>query len=125
MRSRRQRAPPPGGTTTSVWSEKRIRFPSRLRLSPSRPPFLPGAPRGDSPAKNELGQMVTSGRSGATPPPRFASAALTTYGTRLAVAVLSFGSILIVARSLGPEGRGEVALLTAIATLSSQLAVLG
>jgi O-antigen/teichoic acid export membrane protein len=57
--------------------------------------------------------------------PRFASAALTTFATRLVVAALSFGSILVIARSLGPEGRGDVALLTAIATLSSQLAVLG
>lgn len=69
--------------------------------------------------------MVTTGEGPGPGPPRFASAALATYGTRLAVAALSFGSILIVARSLGPEGRGEVALLTAIATLSSQLAVLG
>ncbi len=69
--------------------------------------------------------MVTSGETPGPGPPRFASADLATYGTRLAVAALSFGSILIVARSLGPEGRGEVALLTAIATLSSQLAVLG
>jgi O-antigen/teichoic acid export membrane protein len=57
--------------------------------------------------------------------PRFASAALTTFATRLVVAGLSFGSILVIARALGPEGRGDVALLTAIATLSSQLAVLG
>jgi O-antigen/teichoic acid export membrane protein len=66
-------------------------------------------------------------RSGANAPktPRFASAALATFGTRLVVAALSFGSILVVARSLGPAGRGDVALLTAIATLSSQLAVLG
>jgi O-antigen/teichoic acid export membrane protein len=66
-------------------------------------------------------------RSGANTPktPRFASAALATFGTRLLVAALSFGSILVIARSLGPAGRGDVALLTAIATLSSQLAVLG
>src|SRR5918992_2698181 len=57
--------------------------------------------------------------------PRFAAAAVTTYASRLVVAALSFGSILIIARALGPEGRGDVALLTAIATLSSQLAVLG
>lgn len=69
--------------------------------------------------------MVASSQESGPPPPRFASAALATYGTRLAVAALSFGSILVVARSLGPEGRGEIALLTAIATLSSQLAVLG
>jgi O-antigen/teichoic acid export membrane protein len=50
---------------------------------------------------------------------------MATFATRLAVAALSFGSILVIARALGPEGRGDVALLTAIATLSAQLAVLG
>ena len=57
--------------------------------------------------------------------PRFAAAALTTLATRMAVAALSFASILIVARTLGPTGRGEVALLTTIAMVSSQLARLG
>jgi O-antigen/teichoic acid export membrane protein len=66
-----------------------------------------------------------SRESSGSSPPRFASAALSTYGSRLVVAALSFGSVLIIARALGPEGRGDVALLTAIATLSAQLAVLG
>jgi O-antigen/teichoic acid export membrane protein len=69
--------------------------------------------------------MVNRSGANETKTPRFAGAALTTFATRLAVAVLSFGSILVIARALGPEGRGDVALLTAIATLSSQLAVLG
>lgn len=63
-----------------------------------------------------------SQRTGA---PRFATAALTTLATRLGVAALSFAGVLIVARALGPEGRGEVALLTTIAMVSSQLARLG
>jgi O-antigen/teichoic acid export membrane protein len=58
-------------------------------------------------------------------PPRFASAAATTLGTRLAVAALSFVSVLIVARALGPAGRGDVALLTTIAMVTSQLARMG
>lgn len=60
-----------------------------------------------------------------SPPPRFASAALTTLGTRISVAALSFVSILIVARVLGPAGRGDVAFLTTIAMVTSQLARLG
>jgi O-antigen/teichoic acid export membrane protein len=69
--------------------------------------------------------MVDANRAKLPKTPRFASAALATFVTRLAVAALSFGSILVIARVLGPEGRGDVALLTAIATLSAQLAVLG
>jgi O-antigen/teichoic acid export membrane protein len=58
-------------------------------------------------------------------PPRFAAAALSTYTTQLAVALLSFVGVLIVARGLGPSGRGDVALLTTITVLSSSLALLG
>jgi len=57
--------------------------------------------------------------------PRFAAAVASTFGTRLAVAALSFASILIVARALGAEGRGEVALLLTIASVSAQLARFG
>jgi O-antigen/teichoic acid export membrane protein len=55
----------------------------------------------------------------------FAGYALLTYGTQLAAAFLSLASVLIVARVLGPEGRGNVAFLTAIAILSGSLATLG
>jgi O-antigen/teichoic acid export membrane protein len=48
-----------------------------------------------------------------------------TYGTNLAVAVLSLVNVLIVARVLGAEGRGHVAFLTAIAWLTSALASAG
>lgn len=58
-------------------------------------------------------------------PPRFASAAAATLATRFAVAFLSFVSVLIVARALGPAGRGDVALLTTIAMVSSQLGRMG
>jgi O-antigen/teichoic acid export membrane protein len=57
--------------------------------------------------------------------PRFVSAALGTLGTQLGIAVLSFLGVILVARALGPEGRGEVALLMTIAVLSSTLALLG
>ena len=48
-----------------------------------------------------------------------------TYGTQLGAAVLQFLNILVVARTLGPTGRGEVALLTTIAILTSSIATLG
>jgi O-antigen/teichoic acid export membrane protein len=54
-----------------------------------------------------------------------ASAALATFGTSVAVAVVSLLNVLIVARALGPVGRGNVAFLTTIAYLTSQLALLG
>ncbi len=58
---------------------------------------------------------------------RSASAAsvLTTFGTNIAVAALSFFSVLIVARSLGPTGRGQVAFLTTVAYLTSQISTMG
>lgn len=54
-----------------------------------------------------------------------ARATVETYGTNVAVAVLSFANVLVIARALGPEGRGDVALLTTIALLSAALANLG
>jgi O-antigen/teichoic acid export membrane protein len=57
--------------------------------------------------------------------PPLAVSALGTYGTNLAVAVLSFTNVLVVARSLGPTGRGDVAFLTTIAFLSAALATFG
>ncbi|MGE5691497.1 MAG: oligosaccharide flippase family protein [Pseudomonadota bacterium] len=50
---------------------------------------------------------------------------LGTFGTQLAVAALSLVNVLVVARALGAEGRGEVAFLGAVAFLTSQLAALG
>jgi O-antigen/teichoic acid export membrane protein len=61
----------------------------------------------------------------ATPRSSFAATAAATYGTNLAVAALMFGNVLVTARSLGPTGRGQVALLTTIAVLSANLAALG
>jgi O-antigen/teichoic acid export membrane protein len=57
--------------------------------------------------------------------PPFKKAALSTLGTNLAVGVLSFVNVLIVARALGPTGRGDVAFLTTIAMLVSNLAAMG
>jgi O-antigen/teichoic acid export membrane protein len=52
-------------------------------------------------------------------------AALATYGTNVAVAALSLLNVLIVARGLGPSGRGSVAFLTTVANLTAQLFTLG
>ncbi len=54
-----------------------------------------------------------------------ASSVLATFGTNIAVAILSFISVLIVARFLGPSGRGEVAFLMTTAYLTSQVSTLG
>jgi O-antigen/teichoic acid export membrane protein len=57
--------------------------------------------------------------------PSFVKAALATYGTNLTVAVLGLANVLIIARSLGAAGRGDVALLITIGTISSFLAAFG
>jgi O-antigen/teichoic acid export membrane protein len=51
-------------------------------------------------------------------------AVLGTYGTNAGASALSLVNVLIIARALGPSGRGQVALLIAIATLSSHFASL-
>lgn len=52
------------------------------------------------------------------------AAALQTYGTNLAVSVLSLTNVLIVSRVLGPSARGSVAFLITVATISGQFACL-
>lgn len=55
----------------------------------------------------------------------FFSAALLTYSTNILVAFLSLLNVIIVARSLGPTGRGEIAFLTTIAILTANIALFG
>lgn len=57
--------------------------------------------------------------------PPFLRSATSTFATNLAIAGLSFVSVLITARLLGVSGRGSVAFLTTIAFLTAQLATLG
>ena len=57
--------------------------------------------------------------------PSALSATVFTYATNLGVAAFSLVNVLIVARALGPSGRGEVAFLTTLAILSGSLATLG
>src|SRR3954451_13768924 len=48
-----------------------------------------------------------------------------TYGANMGVAFVSLANVLVVARALGPEGRGTVTFLTTIAMMTSQLGSLG
>jgi len=71
--------------------------------------------------------MVTPAGADATERPTrppAARSALLTYGTSLAVAALSLLNVLIVARSLGPDGRGQVVFLTTIALLTAAISAL-
>jgi O-antigen/teichoic acid export membrane protein len=68
---------------------------------------------------------MRAGDEAAAQRPSFFAAAAFTYGTNIAVAVLSLVNVLVVARTLGPAGRGGVAFLTAIAWFTSNLATFG
>jgi O-antigen/teichoic acid export membrane protein len=48
-----------------------------------------------------------------------------TYGTNLTVSLLSLTQVLIVARVLGPAGRGKVAFLITVCTFTAQIASMG
>jgi O-antigen/teichoic acid export membrane protein len=65
-----------------------------------------------------------TGPSGSQRPP-FAFSALMTYGSQIAAAVFSLVNVLVIARTLGPVGRGDVVYVTTIAYLTSQVAALG
>jgi O-antigen/teichoic acid export membrane protein len=54
-------------------------------------------------------------------PATLTRAAAATYAVNAGAALLSLLSVLVVARSLGPAGRGELAFLIAVAMLSSHL----
>jgi O-antigen/teichoic acid export membrane protein len=57
--------------------------------------------------------------------PPFFRSVLGTFGTNVAVAALSLLNVLIMARALGPTGRGEFAFLNTIAGVPALLATLG
>jgi O-antigen/teichoic acid export membrane protein len=67
--------------------------------------------RPDDPASDRRSSLVSS--------------VLQTYAANVGAAVFSLVNVLIVARALGPVGRGDVAFLTAIAWLTSNVAALG
>jgi O-antigen/teichoic acid export membrane protein len=80
-----------------------------------------------SPLADDTDAMGDALRPGGEVPRRrtFRSNVLLNYGTNLTVAVLALVNILIVARALGPTGRGDVAFLSAIAYITANLAALG
>ena len=47
------------------------------------------------------------------------------FATNIAYSALSLGSVLVVSRTLGPTGRGQVVFLTTVAALASNLAMFG
>jgi O-antigen/teichoic acid export membrane protein len=57
--------------------------------------------------------------------PSFLASSVMTYLTYVGVAVLSLVNVLVVARALGPAGRGEVAFLTTVGGLTAQMALMG
>jgi O-antigen/teichoic acid export membrane protein len=57
--------------------------------------------------------------------PSFLASSVMTYLTHLAVALLSLINVLVVARALGPTGRGDVAFLTTIGGLTAQMSLMG
>jgi O-antigen/teichoic acid export membrane protein len=85
---------------------------ARSEVSQGRAASIPAAVRGASDAT-----------VGWRPP--IARSAIVNFSTQVTVGVLSLINLLLVARLLGPTGRGKVAFLTAIAYLTSQLATLG
>ena len=70
-------------------------------------------------------ERVGTGEAAAKPRRSFGFTAVMTYSTNLTVAVVSLVNVLIVSRTLGPAGRGDVVFLTAIAWLTSSLATFG
>jgi O-antigen/teichoic acid export membrane protein len=51
--------------------------------------------------------------------------ALATYASNVVLAVLQLGNVVIMSRTLGPAGRGDVAFLTTVGGLTAQLALFG
>jgi O-antigen/teichoic acid export membrane protein len=98
-----------GAGTTDARDEREPEFDPYAALSAE------GSPRSAEDRKQP---------SGARPDSLIASA-LGTFGTNVATAVLSLTQVLIVARTLGPSGRGTVAFLITITTLTGVIASLG
>lgn len=69
--------------------------------------------------------MQLEGQGPPRGPSSFVRTASFTYATNLAVASLSLLNVLIIARALGPDGRGEVAFLMTVSLLSATVATFG
>ena len=69
--------------------------------------------------------MVVEPAGGVGPRPSLLSSTFWTFLAQIATAALSLVNVLIVARSLGPSGRGEVVFLTATALLLQRVGAFG
>src|SRR5436190_23975036 len=78
----------------------------------------------DSPERRAASLARQPATAEAWRPPFFRSL-VGTFGTNVAVAVLSLANVLIMARALGPTGRGDFAFLTTVAGVPALLATLG
>ncbi len=94
------------------------------RVDPSAPRARDPDPEALAAQGPELSEPLTSEIGPATRP-SFTASAAGTFGTNVAVAVLSLVNVLITARALGAEGRGEIVFLTTITLLSANVALLG
>jgi O-antigen/teichoic acid export membrane protein len=90
------------------------------RFEPSGRESDPALAAQDAEGSEPLGTEVGPARR-----PSFVASAAETFGTNVAVAVLSLVNVLITARALGAVGRGEIAFLTTISLLSANVALLG
>ncbi len=75
--------------------------------------------------RNPVGRQSPPEPSPGPPARGLLGAAIQTYGSQVGVAVLSLVNAVVMARALGASGRGEVAFLTAIAFLGSNIWTLG
>lgn len=69
--------------------------------------------------------MPEAGSRPGTRRPSTGGAAALTYGTNVGAALLSLVNVLVVARVLGPSGRGDVAFVIAVVTFTAALAACG
>ena len=83
---------------------------------------MPTVTRGDSDPSPDQATNERSAQSGRPP---ILTRIAGTYGTQLAIALISFLNVVITARVLGAGGRGDVAFLTAIAMLTANVALFG
>jgi O-antigen/teichoic acid export membrane protein len=91
--------------------------------APARPPGNPAGGSGDPPRPPDEQAEAPGGSD--EPPRGMLGWAIQSYGAQVGVAALSLVNAIVMARALGAAGRGEVAFLTAIAFLTSNLWTLG
>ncbi len=95
----------------------------------NRPPENAARPAGAQVAARSAATDAAADVHDPAPPPANkrseSSAAGLTFAANVGIAAISLVSVMIVARALGPSGRGAVALLTTIAIVTQYFATLG